>query len=916
MKKILAIDDQHDNLTNLEAIIKAHIPNCEVLTAFSGLEGIEIAKAEQPDTILLDIIMPEMDGFETCKRLKKSELTKNIPVVMLTAIKTDSKSRVEGMHLGADAFISKPIDPIELSVQLSLMLRIKDAEDKLRAEKDGLGDTVLQKTLELQESEAKMKSIFRAAPTGIGVTVDRTFQFVNQKFVDISGYTSSELIGQSTRKVYQTDEEHERIGKYKYDQIREIGTGTIETQFLRKDGILVDILLSSTPIDFNDLSKGVTFTATDITERKEAEEALKNSEERLSIIFESAPMAYYLSDIKGTFLDGNKAAEELVGYKKEELIGKNFFKINLLPEISFSIATKAIAKNLLGKKFGPSEILLTHKHGHQIPVEISTYPVKIGDRHIILGNAIDISERKKAEKQIQEREEQYRDLVEKADIAVLKDDVNGRFTYFNEKFTKLFGYTAKEIKKHSIQSLVHPDDVERVMEIHNSHIKGIPGSYRYEFKGLRKDGASIELEVDSALLIENNKIVGTQSYIWDISVRKIAEKKLLAALEKANESDRLKSAFLANISHEIRTPMNGILGFSSLLREPDLSGEKQNKYVDIIEKSGARMLNIINNLVDISKIEAGLMKVMLTSININNEVDELFTFFKPEVEKKNMNLLLKKALPDSKAILETDKQKLNSILINLLKNAIKYTDAGSIEFGYTLDSGALVTEFTGSNELVFYIKDTGIGIPENRKTAVFDRFVQADIEDRDAREGSGLGLSISKAYVELLGGKIWLNSVPNKGSEFYFTIPYNLNPNLEPEKSFSTVDKDPETLLNKLNILIVEDEEFADTFLTELVRGISNKILHAKTGKEAVEITKYNPDIDLILMDIKMQDMNGLEATKKIREFNKEVAIIAQTAYALSGDKEIALKAGCDDYISKPIDPALLYSKIKGLSES
>jgi len=380
---------------------------------------------------------------------------------------------------------------------------------------------------------------------------------------------------------------------------------------------------------------------------------------------------------------------------------------------------------------------------------------------------------------------------------------------------------------------------------------------------------------------------------------------LIIAKVHAEESDRLKSAFLANMSHEIRTPMNGILGFSELLKEPNLSGEQQQEYIKIIEKSGARMLNIINDIVDISKIESGLMKVNVEESNVNEQIEYIYTFFKPEVEGKGMQLFFKNSLPLKEAILKTDREKVSSILINLVKNAIKFSDKGSIEFGY---------EKKGKY-LEYFVKETGIGIPKNRQKAIFDRFVQADIGDKRAFQGAGLGLSISKAFVEMLGGKIWVESEEGIGSTFYFTIPYNTEPE---EKNVIQNDVLSEGVENQINpevsglkILIAEDDEESEKLITIAVRKFGNEVLKATVGVEAIEACRNNPDIDLVLMDIKMPIMDGYEATRQIRQFNKDVVIIAQSAYALIGDREKAMAAGCNDYISKPIKKGELMKLIQ-----
>jgi len=379
---------------------------------------------------------------------------------------------------------------------------------------------------------------------------------------------------------------------------------------------------------------------------------------------------------------------------------------------------------------------------------------------------------------------------------------------------------------------------------------------------------------------------------------------LLQARKKAEESDRLKSAFLANMSHEIRTPMNGILGFADLLKNPNLTGEKLQKYISIIEKSGDRMLNIINDIVDISKIEAGLMTSDIKEAIINEQTEYVYTFFKPEAEAKGIKFSFKNTLPQKEAIIKTDREKLYAILTNLVKNAIKYTREGAIEFGYHLKKH---NEFV---ELEFYVKDTGIGIPIGRQEVIFERFIQADIADKMAYQGAGLGLAITKAYVEMLGGKIWVESEEGIGSTFYFTLPYRGKPVKE------TIDQQHEPLgkseaTRKLKILIAEDDEVSGILIESYIKMFGNETLKAKTGIEAIEACRNNPDIDLVLMDIRMPGMEGYEATKQIREFNREVIIIAQTAYGLTGDRGKSLEAGCNDYIAKPINKTELQAMIQ-----
>jgi hypothetical protein len=410
-----------------------------------------------------------------------------------------------------------------------------------------------------------------------------------------------------------------------------------------------------------------------------------------------------------------------------------------------------------------------------------------------------------------------------------------------------------------------------------------------------KDGTKILFTKKVAIKDKNGKVKYLLGISEDITAKKEIERELIIAKEHAEQSDRLKSAFLANMSHEIRTPMNGILGFAELLKEPNLSGEKQQKYIDIIQKSGVRMLNIINDIVDISKIEAGLMQVDIRDSNINEQIGYIYTFFKPEVEAKGLQFLIKNTLPEIEANVKTDREKLYAILTNLIKNAIKFTNEGSIEFGYHL------IKDNGTGKLEFYVKDTGIGIPADRQEAIFERFIQADISNLMVLQGTGLGLSITKAYVEILGGNIWVESKEDVGSTFYFTIPCNIE--LEDKVMIKNDRASVEVgkIAQNLKILIAEDDEPSAMLISLMVESLRTNIITAGNGNEAVNICRNNPDLDLILMDIQMPEMNGYEATSQIRQFNKDVVIIAQSAYALSFDRQKALDAGCNDYIAKPI---------------
>lgn len=479
---------------------------------------------------------------------------------------------------------------------------------------------------------------------------------------------------------------------------------------------------------------------------------------------------------------------------------------------------------------------------------------------------------------------------------------NQNIVYTNQGFDNMFGYDYKEILDKNISIIYAADKYDSSVGIEkiNKELNRY-GVWKGEIHCVHKKGNPLVCSTTISTFTHAQYGELLMAVYQDITRQKQAEKELIKAKERAEESDRLKSAFLSNMSHEIRTPMNGILGFSELLKDPNLSGEEQKSYIKIIEESGARMLNIINDIIDISKIESGQMTLSLSKIDVNDNLEYIYTFFKPAVEKKRLKFILSNKLQSNETTIRTDKEKFLAILTNLVKNAIKYTKEGTIEFGCE-NKGKYLEGF---------VKDTGIGIPEDRQKAIFERFIQADIEDKMARQGAGLGLAISKSYVELLGGKIWVESKTGIGSSFYFTIPYVTETDNQSTFIQPATEVRVENQIKSLKILIAEDDETSEILITIDIKPFGKEILIARTGLEAVEICRNNPDIDLILMDIHMPEMNGYAVTRQIRQFNNAVIIIAQTAYGLSEDREKALESGCNDYISKPIKKEKLESVIQ-----
>ena len=379
----------------------------------------------------------------------------------------------------------------------------------------------------------------------------------------------------------------------------------------------------------------------------------------------------------------------------------------------------------------------------------------------------------------------------------------------------------------------------------------------------------------------------------DIHERKIAEEKIIAqnkelliAKEKAEESERLKTAFLANMSHEIRTPMNGLLGFSQLLKKKTISDEEREEYLDLIDQEGKRLLNIISDIVDISKIDSNNVSIDIAPCNVNSLIDELYSKYSISTMDQNITLNINKGLGDNDSVIMTDSNRLVQILSNLIENALKFTREGIVEIGYSLSF----------NHLQFYVKDSGPGIKTEDQQLIFGRFNQSK-QHQVHDSGSGLGLSIAKGLTELLKGEIKVESKIGKGATFFVSIPYE-QAVIETKQRIELKDESIDR--SHFTILIAEDEEMSFMYLEQCLSEFNCSILHAHDGKEAIEIFERDSSIDFIMLDINMPIMNGNEVLTYIRKVNKSIPIIAQTALAMSVEKEKILAAGFNDYVSKP----------------
>lgn len=651
----------------------------------------------------------------------------------------------------------------------------------------------------------------------------------------------------------------------------------------------------------------------DITSRKNAELALQKSEESFRNIFNMAPLGIYRTSMEGEVLLANPALIEMLGYSSfEELRNmvfekEHYLNTDLRQKFIDNIETKGKVDNF--------EVVWKKKDGSIIYV--NEYARAIYDQSGIIlyfeGIVEDVTSRKLAEEAFKNSSELNKSMLQTIPFGMHIIDDKGVVLFQNEILKELCGNNVVG----SICWEVYRDDkticsdcplmsdievgVTNVYEA-NRVFDGRVFEIIYSRMNFQSQKAILEIFIDitqrkqaEELLYKQNQEIEAQykEFMQLNEVLLKANFDLEVAKKHAEESDKLKTAFLQNISHEIRTPLNGIIGFSNLLQEENISKEEIKDFTKIIQKSGNRLIEIVNNVLDISKIETQQIEIHHTRFSLNSLITDLHSFFESIAYEKTLALNFHNALDDENSIIVSDFSKLNQILTNLINNAIKFTSQGSIEFGYKISN----------NEILFYVNDTGIGIAAEWHEKIFERFIQTDLSISRGYEGAGIGLAICKGLVELLGGKIWLESEKNNGTTFFFALPCNFT------SSPNTIEIDEPIFFNqkqKIKVLVAEDDLISFLYLKNIFNSDNFILLHAKNGKEAVEMVRITTDIDIVLMDIKMPVMDGMQATKQIKQFRPNLPIIAQTAFAFNEEKDVIMGFGFDDYITKPIKKRIL----------
>lgn len=495
--------------------------------------------------------------------------------------------------------------------------------------------------------------------------------------------------------------------------------------------------------------------------------------------------------------------------------------------------------------------------------------------------------------ELEKSRKHYLELFEQAPIGYIIYDESLTILAANEMFFKLTGTTKADVNNQSITKFIHPDSQD-TFYFHNNKLWKTREASQCEIF-LSAGDHFLPIEIESSLYHHASQTY-IRSALIDLSLIKKNEDRLHHEVARAERSDKLKSVFLNNLSHEIRTPLNAIVGFSEFLNEEGLDREQIRHLTGVIRQSSDQLLEIIEEIVSISTIEAGLTDLFVSDTNIGDLMNDIHDKFLAKAKLKEIKFRMNNRLADNEYFVETDASKLTQVLSNLVDNALKFTDKGHVEFGCSLENGYIN----------FYVADTGVGIPQDFHTVIFERFNQVETEQSRMRGGMGLGLPISKAYVDMLGGKIWLDSGEGQGSTFFFTLPYS--PFVR--KPISVTKRPARMNTTDKTILIAEDEENNFELTRVILSSFGMEILHAWDGLQAIQMVQSHPEISLVLMDIKMPLMNGHEATRQIKNIKPDLPVIALTAYALPGDREKAIECGCDDYMAKPIALQEFISKV------
>lgn len=819
--------------------------------------------------------------------------------------KRDEKERLQELVEVQTKVLTKELQK-RITAEQELKLSFEKLEKSRLAELNLMQDLqaeILEKKQtekELRRSRKEFQSYFESGAIGMSVTSsDKKWIEVNQRLCKMLGYSKNELKEVNWADLSHPDDLASNLDLFQQAVDGKIDKYEIDKRFIRKNGTILYVNLSVVCQRNEDGTlHHIISSHVDITKRKLAEDSLKQSEERFRSLYENAPIGVYRTTPDGQILLANPVLVKMLGYKsfkelkhrdltQEKDYEPQYSRAEFLEKIDREGEVKGLETSLIRKDgstffIRESAILIRDNFGKPLYLD---------------GTIEDITEQKLAEKALKESNEFKTSLLKTLPFGMDIVDETGNILFLSERFIEMFGNQAIGKKCWEL----YLDDKTQCMDcpLYKGIEIGITDNY--ESRGVL--GGKIFDISHTGMMFGGKKAM--LEIFQDITERKRKEAELIIAKEKAEESDRLKYAFGATMNHELRTPLNHILGFSSLIQY-GVDAEDSKDYAATIETSGRSLLSIIEDIFELALFEQADIRLRRQTFSMMDHFMEnkvsLEDILQSSGKYEQIKLIFKPDMEFLSGFITADRSKINQVLANLFKNAIKFTNSGSIEFGFNLRN---------HGKLMFYVKDTGIGIPKEKQAIIFDYFRQADDSHTRLYGGIGVGLAISLKITNVLNGELTVESEAGKGSTFCLIVP------VEPADTIITKEtasqRKAELDLTDKTILIVEDDPISMMLIRSYMQTTNAWIIEASEGAEAVRNCHAHPEIDLVLMDLKMPGMDGFEATSILKSQKPGLPIIALTAYSLTSDKLKAIDAGCNSIVTKPLDKSILFGEIKRL---
>lgn len=751
----------------------------------------------------------------------------------------------------------------------------------------------------LSANEEKYRAIFENIQDVIFQTdLEGILYEISPSVDQYLGYSRDELIGNQIASLYYDSNERDLLVQTLLDKGK---VWDFVVRFrTRNDEVLHASMNARLVYNTKGQPDMIEGSLKDITERIAAEEIVRKNEEKFHALFENQSIVKLVFDPNTQqIVDVNYSAARFYGFSKEAMKQMKIGEITTAKPEDFTAQLKKISS--VG--FQQYETKHCCNDGSLKDVEVYASKVMISGKEYIYCIVNDISTRKQTEQQSR----LLTKAMEQSPVGIMVTDQHGRIEYVNPRFTKITGHSLQEIKEKK-QWFLYSGKYSDITysEMWETVLSG--RDWTGELPVKRKNGEHYWENVSiSPVKNEKRQITHVVTICEDITAKHKQWEELLEAKSKIEAADKLKASLINNISNEVRTPLNGIIGFADMLVNTEISKENKQNYIEIIKKSSTRLLNTITSYMDISMILSGKTRTYSKHFHLNTLLEEIKDEFVSLCSSKGLELSILKPDNPSDIQMKTDPEILHKIMTHLLCNAVKFTEKGKIEFGFR----------TKNNIPEFFVTDTGIGIENKKVNSLFDYNSHSDVSTTRSFETVGLGLPIARGLVELLGGEIFIETAKANGSTVFFTLPAEVIVTPLSKESEEEVVKPKHPMLARHSVILVaEDDDYNYKFVETVLSRADFKVIRAENGVEAVNICYNNPDVSLVLMDLKMPVMGGIEATRQIKNFLPNLPVIALTAFVSNEDEQEAFLCGCEEYIKKPVDRSHLLASVGDLLEN